>query len=203
VSDPAYGSQHVGDGPGVAIPPGPKVVLNVGCGRAGQGLHSSFHGKEWRELRLDIDPSVSPDVVSSITDMRPIATDSVDAVWSSHNLEHLHRHEVPVALGEFLRVLRPSGLLLLTLPDLQRVAELVAADGLEDAAYVSPSGPISPLDMMYGHTAAIAYGNRHMAHKTGFTSRTLQQLLTSAGFAGVHMTREGFALWARAYKPMP
>jgi len=202
MSDPAYGSRPAGS-PGEAMPPGPKVVLNVGCGRAGQGLHSSFYGKEWRELRLDIDPMVSPDVVCSITDMRPIATGSVDAIWSSHNLEHLHRHEVPLALAEFLRVLRPWGQLLLTLPDLQRVAELVAADALEDAAYVSPSGPISPLDMMYGHSAAIAHGNRHMAHKTGFTARTLQQLLAAAGFAGVRMTREGFALWARAYKPMP
>jgi SAM-dependent methyltransferase len=203
VSDPGHGLYDAGNDAGKTASPAPKVVLNVGCGRPGQGLHPTFHGREWRELRLDIDPSVSPDIVCSIIDMRPIATDSVDAIWSSHNLEHLHRHEVPVALGEFMRVLRPWGLLLLTLPDLQRVAELVAADGLEDPAYVSPSGPISPLDMMYGHSAAIAQGNRHMAHKTGFTARTLQQLLSGVGFAGVRMTREGFALWARAYKPMP
>jgi SAM-dependent methyltransferase len=181
----------------------PKVVLNVGCGYPGQGLHSSFHDDEWRELRLDIDPSVGPDIVCSMVEMTPIATASVDAIWSSHNLEHLHRHEVPLALGEFLRVLRPGGLLLLTLPDLQKVAELVAADGLEDEAYRSPSGPISPLDMMYGHSAAIAGGNVHMAHKTGFTARTLQQLLTASGFVTVALTREGFARWARAHKPMP
>jgi SAM-dependent methyltransferase len=181
----------------------PKVVLNVGCGYPGQGLHPSFHGGEWRELRLDIDPSVDPDIVCSMVEMTPIATGSVDAIWSSHNLEHLHRHEVPVALGEFLRVLRPGGLLLLTLPDLQKVAELVAADGLEDEAYRSPSGPISPLDMMYGHSAAIASGNSHMAHKTGFTARTLHQLLNASGFVAVALTREGFALWARAHKKMP
>ena len=129
------------------------------------------------------------------------ATGSVDAVWSSHNLEHLHRHEVPVALAEFRRVLRPGGQMLLTLPDLQRIAELVAADGLEDEAYSSPAGPITALDMIYGHTPSLARGNRHMAHKTGFTARTLTQLLTEAGFTGVALQREGFALWARAYKP--
>jgi len=63
---------------------------------------------------------MQPDIVCSITDMSPVAADSVDAVWSSHNLEHLQRHEVPVALAEFLRVLKPAGLLLLTLPDLQQ-----------------------------------------------------------------------------------
>jgi SAM-dependent methyltransferase len=179
-----------------------KIVLNVGCGySARQGLHPAFQGAEWHEVRLDIDPAVNPDIICSIIDMRPIATSSIDAVWSSHNLEHLHRHEVPTALSEFIRVLRPGGQLLLTLPDLQRIAELVAGDGLEDEAYVSPSGPITPLDMIYGHTHSLARGSQHMAHKTGFTTRTLAQLLGDAGFAGVTLHRDGFALWARGYKP--
>ena len=177
-----------------------KVVLNVGCGFVGQRLHPSFQGREWRELRLDIDPAVNPDIVCSMIDMQPLASGSVDAIWSSHNLEHLHRHEVPVALAEFLRVLRPGGMLLLTMPDLQKIAELVAAGELEDEAYLSPSGPISPLDMIYGHAASLAQGNLHMAHKTGFTARTLNQLLGEAGFAEIAVSRDGFALWARAYK---
>lgn len=179
-----------------------KIVLNVGCGYpARQGLHPAFQGPEWRELRLDIDPAVSPDVVCSMTDMRPIESGRIDAIWSSHNLEHLRRHEVPLALAEFIRVLRPGGQLLLTLPDLQKIAELVAGDGLEDEAYSSPAGPITPLDMIYGHTPSLARGNQHMAHKTGFTARTLGNLLVAAGFAGVTLQREGFALWARAHKP--
>ena len=190
------------DSPSTAgAPSGPsKVVLNVGCGYIGQPLHPSFRGGEWRELRLDIDPAVNPDIVCSMTDMQPLASGSVDAIWSSHNLEHLHRHEVPIALTEFLRVLRPGGMLLLTMPDLQRVAELVAADELEDEAYLSPSGPISPLDMIFGHAASLAQGNLHMAHKTGFTARTLNRLLAEAGFAEIAVSRDGFALWARAYK---
>lgn len=178
------------------------IVLNVGCGYPGrQGLHPAFQGPEWRELRLDINPAVNPDIICSMTDMHPVMSSSIDAIWSSHNLEHLHRHEVPIALAEFLRVLRPGGQMLLTLPDLQRIAELVAGDGLEDEAYRSPSGPITPLDMIYGHTPSLAQGNRHMAHKTGFTARTLWQLLVDAGFADIKLHREGFALWARACKP--
>jgi SAM-dependent methyltransferase len=179
-----------------------KIVLNVGCGYPGHGLHPSFQGSEWRELRLDIDPAVSPDIISSIVDMRPVASSSVDAIWSSHNLEHLYRHEVPTALAEFMRVLRPGGELLVTLPDLQRVAELVAGDRLEEQAYVSPSGPISALDMIYGHSASLAEGNEYSAHKTGFTARSLMQALSDAGFAGVTVRRDGLALWGRAFKPV-
>ncbi len=179
------------------------TVLNVGCGYAlRQRLHNRFLRPEWREIRLDIDPAVQPDILCSITDISPIASDTVDAVWSSHNLEHIHRHEVPTALAEFIRVLKPGGLLLLTLPDLQQVAELVAADHLEDEAYMSPSGSVTPLDMIFGHTPSLARGYPFMAHKTGFTQRSLQKLLEDAGFAEVRVRRGGrFDLWADAHKP--
>jgi SAM-dependent methyltransferase len=180
-----------------------RTVLNVGCGYPlRQTLHRHFDGPEWREIRLDIDPRVRPDIICSITDMRPVASGSVDAVWSSHNLEHIHRHEVPAALGEFIRVLKPGGFLLLTLPDLQQVAELIVADRLEDEAYMSPSGPVTPLDMIFGHTPSLARGYAFMAHKTGFTSRSLEALLNDAGFADVRLQRGGaFDLWAAAHKP--
>jgi predicted SAM-dependent methyltransferase len=134
--------------------------------------------------------------------MRPVAGNTVDAIWSSHNLEHLQRHEVPQALAEFIRVLKPNGLLLLTLPDLQQVAQLVVEDRLEDQAYHSSSGPITPLDMIFGHTASLAHGNPFMAHRTGFTARTLNKALVEAGFVEVSL-RAGtaFDLWATAYKP--
>ena len=180
-----------------------KTVLNVGCGYPlRQKLHRHFHGPEWREIRLDLDPAVQPDIVCSITDISPVAADWVDAVWSSHNLEHLQRHEVPLALAEFLRVLKPHGLLLVTLPDLQQVARLVVEDRLEESAYVSQSGPITPLDMIFGHTASLARGNQFMAHRTGFTARSLHKLLIEAGFVEVTL-RQGasFDLWATGYKP--
>jgi len=38
--------------------------LNVGCGYPlRQKLHPHFHGSEWREIRLDLDPAVQPDIV--------------------------------------------------------------------------------------------------------------------------------------------
>jgi len=175
-------------------------VLHVGCGAADPAKLPAdfFPPGQWREIRLDIDPAVAPDIVGSITAMA-VGDAAVDAVWSSHNLEHLHAHEVPAALREFRRVLRSGGFALIAVPDLQQVAALVAEDRM-GPAYVSPAGPITPLDMLYGFGAAIANGNRFMAHCTGFTARSLEAALAQAGFAPVRVIRDGkFGLWAMAH----
>ncbi|MBR0658433.1 class I SAM-dependent methyltransferase [Neoroseomonas oryzicola] len=179
----------------------PRLLLHVGCGPAAPGKlpPQVFAPGAWREIRLDIDPGVAPDILASITDMRAVADGSVDAVWSAHNLEHLPAHEVPRALAEFRRVLKPGGFALITVPDLQQVAALVAADRLAEPAYQSPAGPIAPLDMLYGHGAAIAAGNGFMAHRTGFTARSLEAALVAARFDAVQVVRDQhFALWATA-----
>lgn len=179
-----------------------KAVLHVGCGVKNPAkLHKRFQSPDWREVRLDINPDVEPDIVASMTDMQSVESEQFDAIWSSHNLEHLEAMDVPIALGEFVRVLNPGGFLLITLPDLQKVAELVAQDKLEDPAYNSPAGPIAPIDMIFGHRSSIARGNTFMAHRTGFTAKTLKNALERQGFGRVRIERKGFDLWAVGYKP--
>ncbi len=179
-----------------------KVVLHVGCGSWRPGaLHGSYEGDGWREIRLDINPDTKPDIVSSMTDLGPVETGSVDAIWNSHALEHLYAHEVPIALREFHRVLRPGGHVLMRMPDLHTAAKLIADQGPLSTAYDSPSGPITPLDILYGHGASIARGETGMAHKTGFTQQSITLHLKAAGFVNVEAQRKRFDLWARGVKP--
>jgi predicted SAM-dependent methyltransferase len=179
-----------------------KRLLHVGCGpKSAHRLHAAFRDATvWNEIRLDVDPRVAPDIVCSTADMRRLVlSTSVDAIWSSHTIEHLDDHDVGQALREFRRVLRPQGHVLIRCPDFQAVVEAIQADGLETVAYVSPAGPITPLDMIFGHRASIARGNGFMAHRTAFTAARLGRLLVEAGFAAA-LTRRApsFDLWALA-----
>ena len=137
-----------------------------------------------------------------MTDMSAVPSGSVDAIFSSHNIEHLYPHEVPVALAEFKRVLNEDGFVVITCPDLKSVAALIAEDKLTVPAYTSPAGPITPLDILYGHRPQLAQGNLYMAHRCGFTQRVLDGTLRAAGFAAVATMARGFApffdLWALA-----
>ncbi|MDR2893651.1 MAG: methyltransferase domain-containing protein [Deltaproteobacteria bacterium] len=179
-----------------------KKVLHVGCGvHTPDKLHEHFRSPDWQETRLDINPAVKPDILASITDMSCIADNSYDALYSSHNLEHLHPHEAPLALAEFFRVLRPSGFALITLPDLQQAAERIAQGGAEEAVLMTNKGPITPLDILYGFRPFLAAGNLFMAHNFAYTASTLEKALQEAGFTNVSVERDGeFNLWATAAK---
>ena len=178
-----------------------KTFLHVGCGPQSKTV-TPFNSPAWRELRLDIDPAVEPDYLCSMLDMGVVATDSVDAIYSSHNIEHLMAHQVQQALSEFHRVLKPQGFLILTCPDLQSAAAMIAEDRLDQAAYVSPGGPITALDILFGYGPLLENGNSFMAHRTGFTLATLTRALEAAGFASVHGLRreKSFDLWMLAGK---
>lgn len=183
------------------------TFLHVGCGQKRKDRTTGgFNTPEWTELRLDISPAVKPDIVASMTDMSPVETASVDAIFSSHNVEHLYPHELPVALAEFRRVLRLTGFAVVTCPDLQQVAMHVAQGKLNEPLYSSPAGPISAHDILYGHGKALAAGEVYMAHRGGFTLKSLADALASAGFAKITAMRRRshFDLWAVATaEPMP
>jgi len=163
-----------------------RKFLHVGCGyKTKSATTRAFNTTDWTEIRFDIDESVNPDVTGTMTNMSAVETGSVDAIYSSHNIEHLYPHEVDVALAEFHRVLTNDGFVVVTCPDLQSVCRLVSEDKLLEPAYTSRAGPISPIDMLYGHRTAMAAGNLYMSHRSGFTQKTLVGTFRHAGFKSV------------------
>ncbi len=111
-----------------------KRLLHVASGGAHILGRHGFNPDDWQEIRLDIEPAVQPDIIGSMTDMPNVADNSVDAIFFSHNPEHLVPHELPVALGEFLRVLKDDGYLAATLPDAQQIEEVLTHAGFGSLA---------------------------------------------------------------------
>ena len=179
-----------------------RRFLNVGCGPKSSSRPKGFHAAEWEEIRLYVNPNNEPDIVGSMTDLSLLEDGSFDAIYSSHNLEHLFTHEVPVALAEFHRILAGDGFVVATCPDLQSVCAIVAEDRLSDPLYDSPAGPITALDILYGHVPSVEGGNTFMAHKCGFTYNTLYGAFANAGFpAAIGGPRPAsFDLWIVALK---
>lgn len=176
-------------------------LLHIGCGsKTKASLPSLFH--QYDEIRLDIDPGVSPDILADMRDLSMLEDESYDALYSSHNIEHLFSHEVVPTLGEWRRVLKTNGVAVVQCPDLGAVCQAVARTGLTGTLYRSPIGPITPLDILYGHINSVRRGNIHMAHKTGFTCDTLTRVMTGAGFSrgGVEARPRDYELVATFYK---
>lgn len=177
-------------------------MLHVGCGTLNKQYLLGFNSPEWEEVRYDIDPAVNPDVLGTITDLSAVESESMDAVYSSHNIEHIYPFEAPAAAREFHRVLKPDGFLVITCPDLLPVCQAVVQRGLDAVVMETSVGDILPLDIFYGHMIAIAGGREYMSHKGGFTAATMSKLLFSVGFKMLHggSRPDHFDLWFLALK---
>ena len=180
-----------------------KTFLHVGCGPQDISQIQGFNKEIWSEIGFDIDKNVNPDIEGTILDMSQVQDSSVDAIYSSHNIEHVFPHEVPIVLKEFFRVLKEDGIVVLCCPDLQTVCEAVVNDKLLEPLYKTSNGiPISPIDILYGWRLPIAQGNEYMAHKGGFTYSVLDNAFSEAGFKARYGGRNpgNFELFIVAFK---
>jgi SAM-dependent methyltransferase len=172
----------------VSGPQRERVLVNVGCGpRHASTLPRYFDG--WRQVRVDVDASVEPDILAELTDLSPIPDASADAVWAAHCVEHLFAHQVKLALTEFRRVLREDGFVCVIVPDLQTIAQYIAADRLHEPLYDSPAGLVTPHDIVFGFGTAIAGGRTSMAHRCGFTPGMLQRCFKELPYGEVLLRR--------------
>lgn len=102
-------------------------LLNLGCGQCSR--------KGW--VNVDFHAS-SPDALAY--DLRlgiPFADESFDVVYHSHVLEHFSRSQAIFFLRECFRVLKPSGLLRVAVPDLENIVRAYVA--ALDAAIACPA----------------------------------------------------------------
>jgi SAM-dependent methyltransferase len=182
------------------------AVLNVGGNN--KSIPIPAHYGSWRHLLLDISPSDDADIVMDSRKLVDFPAQQFDAVYCSHNLEHYYQHDVKVVLAGFSHVLKPGGFAEIHVPNMRTVLQRFIDSGMDinDVLYVSPSGPITVHDVIYGWGKEIEEsGEDFYAHKTGFTEPSLMAALNAAGFAQVWTSEsdDSFAIAALAFKQNP
>ncbi len=181
----------------------PKV-LNVGGNSKAIPLPPVYKG--WEHVLLDIDPRGNPDVVCDARTLENLPTQTYDSIYCSHNLEHYFHHEVRKVLSGFAHVLKPDGFAFIRVPDMNELMVTVVERKLDidDVLYQSPAGPIKVRDVIYGYGVEIERsGNPYYAHKTGFTRKSLVEILRSNGFPIVFTGNGNLELQAFAFRQPP
>lgn len=129
-------------------------------------------GKSGKEGYIGVDPFAPGAEVSAFMWALPFPDNSVEAIYSSHSLEHISKHQVPGTLREWKRVLMPGGELELLVPDLEWCIR----------HWLSHQTTGWELDIIFGHQA-----HDGEYHKTGFNKLILARYLLDAKFNLVSM----------------
>lgn len=97
------------------------MKLHLGCG--GRHIPGFVH--------VDIQAGPHIDHVCGV-DALPFESDQAELIYASHVLEHFGRAEYLAVLSEWHRVLKPGGILRLSVPDFAACAKIYHERGLED-----------------------------------------------------------------------
>lgn len=142
------------------------------------GLLTEAHLAEW-----------SRDILAH--DLRrplPFGDESVDAIYSSHALEHLYMDDTCSLLRECHRVLRPGAVVRLALPDAAQLARELAAD--ED----DPDVAMRFNERLHAHPMARP---RSLARVTSILTASRHRWQPTAGLVTYMLAEAGFSATVR------
>jgi predicted SAM-dependent methyltransferase len=124
---------------------------------------------------FDARPGPGVDHVGNVNDLSRFADGSFDTVYASHVLEHLdYQGELQNTLAQCLRVLKPGGVVQISVPDMETLCRLMLKPGL------SKSERYTVMRMMFGgHIHPFDY------HQVGLTQEFLHDFLADAGFVDI------------------
>lgn len=83
------------------------VKLNLGCNKT----------KMEGYLGVDLNPDLKPDILTDVSDLKMIDSESVEEVYASNVLEHFSHQKTLDVLKEWNRVLMKGGTLYVSVPD--------------------------------------------------------------------------------------
>jgi predicted O-linked N-acetylglucosamine transferase (SPINDLY family)/predicted SAM-dependent methyltransferase len=149
--------------------------------QGGEPLRLHVGGKEvkpgWKIFNVQAGPDV--DYVGNCTELGQFADGAVQEIYASHVLEHLgYKSQLPRALSEFHRVLRPDGRALISVPDFETLCRL----------FLDPRAAL----MERFSIMRMAFGGQmddYDYHYVGLSYEILSRYLFNAGFSRVERVK--------------
>lgn len=145
--------------------------LNLACGPI---LENKFKSP-W--LNVDAAGSAA-DFICDVTDLPKEWTNHFSEVRASHVLEHLFIDDVPSAIAEWVRVLKPKGVLRIIVPDLDIIIKNLV-DGFDskkrDSFSVDKTTPV--LSQIYGYGYWSKETEKEWRHRMIYNKEMLFKLL--------------------------
>lgn len=139
-----------------------EIKINMGCGKRN-------FGKDW----IHIDGADFPHIDSkNITELK-FADNTVDLIYSSHVIEYFDRGDVVPLLKEWIRVLKPNGILRLAVPDFRAMAVLYIMNKYSLDSFLGP---------LYGKMDT---NGEKIYHKTVYDWDSLKSVLESIGLTSI------------------
>jgi predicted SAM-dependent methyltransferase len=138
--------------------------------------------EDWKILNIQAGPAV--DFIGDICDLSQFSDNVFDRIYASHVLEHVAQTKVLGALSGIIRVLKPGGEFMVSVPDLEILSHLILS-------------PTASVDTKF-HAMRMMFGGQvdpHDFHYFGWTPQFLQSFLTQVGFREIKRV-ESFGLFS-------
>lgn len=147
------------------LPSSKKIQVHLGCGPIN---HPDF-------INIDGFPFPHVHYVSRIDKLPMLNDSSVDLIYASHCLEHFHYNSVTEVLSEWCRVLKPTGEIYISVPDVDKLIAIYKKFN---------NDPDLIMEQLMG-----GQNNKYNYHYTVFNHINLAKKLQEVGFNSIEEWR--------------
>lgn len=146
--------------------PADSKRLHLGCGNI----------RLPKFCNVDILETEAVDVISDISKLDNFADDSIELIYACHVLEHFSHDDAYKVLRRWFDVLKPSGELRISVPDIDRIVKIYH----ENWQHFQTPGNSPWIGLLYG-----GQGDPYDFHKTGFNFCWMRHLLDEIGYVDI------------------